>query len=76
MSRLIFIIPSIYLIKKNFLFCLQIELYGHNQLPKICFTVVKKRHNTRFFSYDKQSNQTNNIQPGNKIIFLKKNFVF
>jgi hypothetical protein len=26
--------------------------------------VVKKRHNTRFFSYDKQSNQTNNIQPG------------
>jgi eukaryotic translation initiation factor 2C len=26
--------------------------------------VVKKRHNTRFFTWDKQSNQTNNIQPG------------
>ncbi|CAF1268322.1 unnamed protein product [Rotaria sp. Silwood1] len=43
------------------------ELYGHNDLPKICFTVVKKRHNTRFFSWDKQSNQTNNIQPGTVI---------
>jgi hypothetical protein len=42
----------------------QIEFYGHNQLPQICFVVVKKRHNTRFFTWDKQSNQTNNIQPG------------
>jgi len=25
------------------------ELYGHNQLPQICFVVVKRRHNTRFF---------------------------
>jgi hypothetical protein len=55
-----------YSIKKKNFFFLQIELYGHNQLPKICFTVVKKRHNTRFFSYDKQSNQMNNIQPGEK----------
>ncbi|UJR24794.1 hypothetical protein I4U23_006169 [Adineta vaga] len=43
------------------------ELYGHNPLPKICFTIVKKRHNTRFFVYDKQSNQTNNVQPGTVI---------
>ncbi|CAF1508752.1 unnamed protein product [Adineta steineri] len=43
------------------------ELYGHNQLPKICFTIVKKRHNTRFFCYDKQSNQTTNILPGTVI---------
>lgn len=45
-----------------------IELYGHNQLPKICFTVVKKRHNTRFFNYDKQSNQMNNVQPGDRVL--------
>jgi hypothetical protein len=70
MSRLNFINRRIYLIKKYFsFFSLPIELYGHNQLPKICFSIVKKRHNTRFFSYDKISNQTNNIQPGNKIIF-------
>ncbi|CAF0840758.1 unnamed protein product [Adineta ricciae] len=43
------------------------EFYGHNQLPKICFTVVKKTHNTRFFIYDKQSNQTSNVQPGTVI---------
>ncbi|CAF1347631.1 unnamed protein product [Adineta ricciae] len=43
------------------------ELYGHNQLPKICFVVVKKRHNTRFFTWDKQTNQTNNVQPGTVI---------
>ncbi|UJR23980.1 hypothetical protein I4U23_026946 [Adineta vaga] len=43
------------------------ELYGHNQLPQICFVVVKKRHNTRFFTWDKQTNQTNNIQPGTVI---------
>ncbi|CAF3707984.1 unnamed protein product [Rotaria sordida] len=43
------------------------ELYGHNQLPQICFVVVKKRHNTRFFVWDKKSNQTNNIQPGTVI---------
>ncbi|CAF5148609.1 unnamed protein product, partial [Rotaria sp. Silwood1] len=40
------------------------ELYGHNQLPQICFVVVKKRHHTRFFTWNKQSNQANNIQPG------------
>jgi hypothetical protein len=45
-------------------FFLSIELYGHNQLPEICFFVAKKRHNTRFFTWDKQCNQTNNIQPG------------
>ena len=45
----------------------RLELYGHNQLPQICFVVVKKRHNTRFFTWDKQSNQTNNIQPGKGI---------
>ncbi len=74
MSRLNLINRRIYLIKKYFFFLslFKIELYGHNQLPKICFSIVKKRHNTRFFSYDKQSNQTNNIQPGNKIIFLNK----
>lgn len=44
-----------------------LELYGHNQLPQICFIIVKKRHNTRFFTWDKQSNQTNNIQPGKEI---------
>jgi hypothetical protein len=44
----------------------RLELYGHNQLPQICFVVVKKRHNTRFFTWDKQSNQTNNIQPGTR----------
>jgi hypothetical protein len=27
----------------------RLELYGHNQLPQICFVVIKKRHNTRFF---------------------------
>ncbi len=27
----------------------RLELYVHNQLPQICFVVVKKRHNTRFF---------------------------
>lgn len=43
-----------------------IELYGHNQLPQICFIIVKKRHNTRFFVWDKKSNQTNNTQPGEK----------
>jgi eukaryotic translation initiation factor 2C len=43
------------------------ELYGHNQLPQICFVIVKRRHNTRFFAWDKQSNQTNNIQPGTVI---------
>ncbi|CAF3441824.1 unnamed protein product [Rotaria sp. Silwood1] len=43
------------------------ELYGHNQLPQICFVIVKKRHNTRFFVWDKKSNQTNNIQPGTVI---------
>jgi len=43
------------------------ELYGHNRLPQICFVVVKKRHNTRFFTWDKQSNQTNNILPGTVI---------
>ena len=53
-------------------FCLSstwisLDVYGHNQLPQICFVVVKKRHNTRFFTWDKQSNQTNNIQPGNPI---------
>ncbi|CAM4765701.1 unnamed protein product [Rotaria magnacalcarata] len=37
---------------------------GYNELPKICFTIVKKHHNTRFFTWDKQSNQTHNIQPG------------
>ncbi|CAF5119999.1 unnamed protein product, partial [Rotaria sp. Silwood1] len=41
------------------------ELYGHNQLlPQICFIIVKKHHNTRFFVWDKKSNQTNNLQPG------------
>ncbi|CAF4649051.1 unnamed protein product, partial [Rotaria sp. Silwood1] len=43
------------------------ELYGHNQLPQICFVVVKKRHHTRFFTWNKQSNQANNIQPGTVI---------
>lgn len=43
------------------------DLYGHNQLPQICFVIVKKRHNTRFFTWDKQSNQTNNLQPGTVI---------
>jgi len=43
------------------------ELYGHNQLPQICFVVVKRRHNTRFFTWDKQTNQTNNLQPGTVI---------
>ncbi|CAF3792637.1 unnamed protein product [Rotaria socialis] len=43
------------------------ELYGYNELPKICFTIVKKHHNTRFFTWDKQSNQTHNIQPGTVI---------
>lgn len=40
------------------------DLYGHNELPKICFTIVKKRHNTRFFISDRQANQINNVQPG------------
>lgn len=43
------------------------DLYGHNPLPQICFVIVKKRHNTRFFTWDKQSNQTNNLQPGTVI---------
>ena len=43
------------------------DFYGHNPLPQICFVVVKKRHNTRFFVWDKQSNQTNNIPPGTVI---------
>ena len=47
-------------------FFYHLELYGHNQLPQICFVVVKRRHNTRFFTWDKQSNQTNNIQPGKR----------
>lgn len=32
--------------------------------------MVKKNHNTRFFIYDKQSNQTNNVQPGITILYL------
>jgi hypothetical protein len=48
---------------------LSVELYGHNRLPQICFVVVKKRHNTLTLTltliWDKQSNQTNNILPGN-----------
>ncbi|CAF1131852.1 unnamed protein product [Rotaria sordida] len=40
------------------------DLYGYNQLPQICFIIVKKRHNIRFFHWNKKSNQTNNIQPG------------
>lgn len=43
------------------------EIYGHNPLPKICFVIVKRRHNTRFFTWDKQTNQTNNLQPGTVI---------
>ena len=35
---------------------------------------MKKRHNTRFFTWDKQSNQTNNIQPGNHIVELPSSF--
>ncbi|CAF1236661.1 unnamed protein product [Adineta ricciae] len=44
-----------------------LKLNYNDQLPKICFVVVKKRHNTRFFTWDKQTNQTNNIQPGTVI---------
>ncbi|CAF4366269.1 unnamed protein product, partial [Rotaria sordida] len=40
------------------------ELYGHNSIPQICFVLVKKNHNTRFFILDKQSNRAHNIQPG------------
>ncbi|CAF4640835.1 unnamed protein product, partial [Rotaria sp. Silwood2] len=38
------------------------EFYDHNQLPQIWFLVVKKRHNTLLFTWDKQYNQINNIQ--------------
>jgi hypothetical protein len=58
-------VKFLFSIKIQLFFCFsQIELYGHNQLPQICFVIVKRRHNTRFFTWDKQSNQTNNIQPG------------
>ncbi|CAF3014553.1 unnamed protein product [Rotaria sp. Silwood2] len=55
------------------------ELYGHNPLPKICFIVVKNDHNTCFFTFDEQSNQANNVQPGTVIdtdIVLRNGFDF
>ncbi len=38
----------------------------NNPLPKITFVIVKKRHNTRFFIRDPNSNikMMNNVQPG------------
>ncbi|CAF3625397.1 unnamed protein product [Adineta steineri] len=41
-------------------------LYMNNPLPKITFIIVKKRHNTRFFIPDPNSNMKmmNNVQPG------------
>lgn len=51
-------------ISKDASLIVSLELYGHNPLPQICFVIVKRRHNTRFFVWDKQTNQTNNVQPG------------
>lgn len=41
-------------------------LYLNNALPKITFIIVKKRHNTRFFVQEPNSNvkMLNNVQPG------------
>ncbi|CAF1053357.1 unnamed protein product [Rotaria sordida] len=55
------------------------EIYGHNSLPKICFIVVKNNHNTYFFTFNKQSNQANSVQPGTVIdtdIVLQNGFHF
>jgi len=41
-------------------------LYLDNELPKITFIVVKKRHNTRFFLLDPNGRSTN-VQPGTVI---------
>ncbi|CAF1604220.1 unnamed protein product [Rotaria magnacalcarata] len=41
-----------------------IALYVHNQIPRICIVLVKKHHNTRFFSWDDKSNQVTNVPPG------------
>ncbi|CAF4800502.1 unnamed protein product [Rotaria sp. Silwood1] len=43
------------------------ELYGHNQVPRICFVLVKQCHNTRFFTWDEKSNRAKNIPPGTVI---------
>ncbi|CAF3663795.1 unnamed protein product [Adineta steineri] len=40
-------------------------VYGNKPLPLLIFIVVKKRHNTRFFSYD--GKQTMNVQAGTVI---------
>ncbi|CAF1114885.1 unnamed protein product [Adineta ricciae] len=40
-------------------------VYGKAQLPRLTFIIVKKRHHTRFFTYDGQ--YTKNIEPGTVI---------
>ncbi|CAF4903023.1 unnamed protein product [Rotaria sp. Silwood1] len=37
-------------------------VYGQNPLPRLTFIIVKKRHNTRFFTYDGQ--RTDNVEAG------------
>ncbi|CAF3616556.1 unnamed protein product [Rotaria sp. Silwood1] len=40
-------------------------VYGQNPLPRLTFIIVKKRHNTRFFTYDGQ--RTDNVEAGTVI---------
>ena len=47
------------------LVCCFLVVYGEeSNYPKLTFLVVKKRHHTRFFSYNEKSNQTNNMAIG------------